>query len=182
MSEQFRQSVVRQVACASTTATGNVSANGNVQLHLVPACGTGQTHARPDNGNGNGTRVVTEKIDQAVKLLAELADHAGAIAPEHKHVFDDARAAISEFGMLMMHAPEGMNGNVTRIVAPMPGVVLRCEKKAGEPVKKGDVVVILDAMKVENPIQVPVNGKIISIRHREGERVAKGSVLAIVKH
>ncbi len=179
MSEQYGQAAVERFECASTMGTSVPGNGGNAHLHLVPSTGSNQSHALPGNGTMRG---LTEKMDQAVKLLAELAEDVGQIAPEQKHVFEDARAAIGEFGMLVMHAPEGVSGDVTRIVAPMPGVVLRCEKKAGEPVKKGDIVVILDAMKVENPIQVPVNGKIISIRHREGERVAKGSVLAIVKH
>ncbi len=175
MSVQFSQTAVAQVACVSAEAGVNVPGNGAGQLHLVPANGKSR-----DDGDGNTP--LSEKMNQATGLLAELAEHVGAIAPEHKHVFDDARAAIHEVEMLLTHAPEGVNGNFTRIVAPMPGVVLRCDKKPGDHVKKGDTVVILDAMKVENPIQVPVNGKVINIRHREGERVAKGSVLAIIKH
>lgn len=167
--EQIRQAAVEQVACASSAVTSNVPPHASGQLHLVP------------KGNGHA-RELSDKMDQAVKLLAELADQVGTVAPEHKHVFDDARAAITEFGMLVIHAPEGVNGNLTRIVAPMPGVVLRCDRKPGDHVKKGDVVLILDAMKVENPIQAPEKGTIINIRPREGERVAKGSVLAIIKH
>lgn len=169
MSENHRPTALEQVAC--TTRANSIKAPDN---------GNGQAHVAPANGNGE-MRVVTEKIEQTVKMLAELADNVGKFAPEHKHVFEDARAAINEFGMLVMHSADGLNGSVTRIVAPMPGVVMRCEKKVGEHVKKGEVVVLLEAMKVENPIQVPVNGQIISIRHREGERVAKGSVLAVVK-
>lgn len=135
----------------------------------------------PTNGNGHGDpRAIANRLEQAVKLLAELADDVGRFAPEHKHTFEEAGAAMNEFGTLLMHSPESTNGHVVRIVAPMPGVILRCEKKPGEDVKKGEVVLILDAMKVENPIRVPVAGKIISIRHGEGERVAKGSVLAVV--
>ncbi len=173
MSGHFSQTAVEQVACVSSNAGGKVPGDGAGQLRLVPANG---------KAGHNGDSHFAEKINQATGLLAELADHVGAIAPEHKHVFDDARVAITEVEMLLTYAPEGVNGNVTRIVAPMPGVVLRCEKKPGDHVNKGDIIVILDAMKVENPIQVPVNGKVINIRHREGERVAKGSVLAIVKH
>jgi biotin carboxyl carrier protein len=169
MSEQHRPFAAEQLACVTTTRSGNVPGNRNPQVHVVPA-----------NGNGN-IRVLTERMEQAVKLLVELADDVGRIAPEQKHVFDDARAAINEFGMLLTNATDGVSGSVTRIVAPMPGVIVRCEKKAGEHVKKGDIVVVLDAMKVENPIQIPVNGRILTIRCREGERVAKGSVLAVVK-
>lgn len=169
MSEHHRQPTVQQLALVTSTKGANMPDNSN-----------GHSHVAPENGNGE-MRVVTEKIEQTVRMLAELADKVSRFAPEHKHVFDDARTAISDFGMLVMHAPEGVNGSVTRIVAPMPGVVMRCEKKVGEHVKKGEVVVLLEAMKVENPIQVPVSGKIISIRHHEGERVAKGSVLALVK-
>lgn len=162
--------------------------DSSIKLACVPKNDTGQAdktngqcQAAPANGTGD-MRGVTDKIEATLKMLAELADNVGRIAPEHKHVFEDARAAISEFGMMVAHSSDGGAGSVTRVVAPMPGVVMRCEKKVGEQVKKGEVLVLLEAMKVENPIQVPVNGKIISIRHGEGERVAKGSVLAIVSN
>ncbi len=152
------------VKAAAEQAAGAVPGNGS----NAPAGAHGELH------------VITQKMEQSTKLLAELAEHAGRIAPDYKRIFEEARAAIDDFGTVLQAPGNGNGHRVTQIVAPMPGVIMRCEKKVGEEVKKGDVVVILDAMKVENPIKVPVTGKLISIRHGQGERVAKGSVLAVV--
>jgi len=68
----------------------------------------------------------------------------------------------------------------TPVVAPMPGMIIRCEKNTGDEVKKGDVVLILEAMKMENSITAPVAGKIISNHCEAGQSVAKGAVLAVI--
>lgn len=68
----------------------------------------------------------------------------------------------------------------TRLLAPMPGVIVMCEKGLGDQVCKGDVVVILEAMKMENLITAPVQGKVVSILCKEGERVRKGTLLALI--
>ena len=65
----------------------------------------------------------------------------------------------------------------TRLLAPMPGVVTICEKQVGDVVCEGEVVLILEAMKMENLVTAPISGKLLS-SCREGERVAKGAVLA----
>lgn len=73
----------------------------------------------------------------------------------------------------------GENGG-TRLIAPMPGVITICEKNVEEQVQKGEVILILEAMKMENLITAPVTGKVISILCKEGERVGKGAVLAVI--
>jgi pyruvate carboxylase subunit B len=73
----------------------------------------------------------------------------------------------------------GVNGG-TPVVAPMPGMIIRCEKKTGDEVKQGDVVLILEAMKMENSITAPVAGKIVSNHCEAGQSVAKGAVLAVI--
>jgi biotin carboxyl carrier protein len=47
-------------------------------------------------------------------------------------------------------------------------------------VKKGDLILILDAMKMENLITAPAAGKVVSLPHGEGKKVAKGAVLAVI--
>jgi biotin carboxyl carrier protein len=67
-----------------------------------------------------------------------------------------------------------------RLVAPMPGVIVICEKSEGEAVQAGDVVLILEAMKMENLVRSPVPGNVISILCTEGQRVTRGEVLALI--
>lgn len=67
------------------------------------------------------------------------------------------------------------------ITAPMPGVVLAVKAKEGDSVKMGDVVVVLEAMKMENDITAKRPGIIKEIRVKEGQTVGSGEVLAVVE-
>jgi pyruvate carboxylase subunit B len=68
----------------------------------------------------------------------------------------------------------------TKIEAPMPGMIIRYEVAVGASVSEGDVVLILEAMKMENSITSPVNGTVKQINHKDGETVQKGDVLAVI--
>jgi pyruvate carboxylase subunit B len=77
-------------------------------------------------------------------------------------------------------APPSASGYATNIVAPMPGMVIRYEAKQGDRVNVDDVVLILEAMKMENSITSPVAGTVLRIERKEGETVQKGDVLAVI--
>jgi len=68
----------------------------------------------------------------------------------------------------------------TRIEAPMPGMVIRYEVNEGDSVHEGDVVLILEAMKMENSITAPVSGTVLSIPFKSGDSVQKGNTLAVI--
>lgn len=78
------------------------------------------------------------------------------------------------------NAPHPATNGGTRLVAPIPGVVTIFEKCPGDEVQRGDIVMILEAMKMENLITSPVPGKVVSIHCKEGERVSKGTLLALI--
>ena len=67
------------------------------------------------------------------------------------------------------------------VVAPMPGTILKVLKATGDAVKAGEVVLILEAMKMENEITAPVDGTIGSLNLTEGSTVAGGDLLFDVK-
>ena len=67
------------------------------------------------------------------------------------------------------------------VVAPMPGTILKVLKATGDSVKAGEVVLILEAMKMENEITAPVDGTIGSLNLTEGSTVAGGDLLFDVK-
>ncbi|WP_300674972.1 biotin/lipoyl-containing protein [Desulfoluna sp.] len=75
-------------------------------------------------------------------------------------------------------APSGGGATLT---APMPGVVLRYEKKAGDKVEKGDVIVVLEAMKMENVLSAPASGTIGELPCREGDTVSTGDALCVIE-
>ena len=73
-------------------------------------------------------------------------------------------------------APAGAQGGV-KVNAPMPGKILGVKVAAGQAVKKGDVLVVLEAMKMENEIVAPQDGTVASINASVGEQVEAGAVL-----
>ena len=64
-----------------------------------------------------------------------------------------------------------------QIKAPMPGNILDVKVTAGQSVKKGDVLVILEAMKMENEIQAPCDGKVTGVNVRKGDTVETQALL-----
>jgi oxaloacetate decarboxylase alpha subunit/pyruvate carboxylase subunit B len=68
----------------------------------------------------------------------------------------------------------------TLLLAPMPGMIVKYEKKVGDAVKKGDTLVILEAMKMENALSAPCDGTVQGIKFASGDSVAKGAVLCAI--
>jgi propionyl-CoA carboxylase alpha chain len=66
------------------------------------------------------------------------------------------------------------------LLAPMPGVLARLEVGAGERVEQGQVVVIVESMKMEHPVRAPLTGTVAEILVRPGQQVETGAVLVVV--
>jgi pyruvate carboxylase subunit B len=62
----------------------------------------------------------------------------------------------------------------------MPGMIIRYDVQEGDSVNEGDVLLILEAMKMENSITAPGSGTVREVRFKEGDNVQKGDVLAVV--
>ena len=63
------------------------------------------------------------------------------------------------------------------ITAPMPGTILKVNVQNGAAVKKGDVLMVLEAMKMENEIMAPADGTVASVNVAQGASVEAGAVL-----
>lgn len=72
-------------------------------------------------------------------------------------------------------------GNSFPVAAPMPGLVLNVKVKVGERINEGDVLLILEAMKMENEITAPTSGSIKSINVAEGSTVNTGDIMVIIE-
>ena len=66
------------------------------------------------------------------------------------------------------------------VPAHITGTVWKIEKKVGESVQPGDVLVILESMKMEMPVEAPEDGKVTEIRCKEAQPVSEGDVLVVL--
>lgn len=76
-----------------------------------------------------------------------------------------------------MGLEDAMTPKVSDVKAPMPGLVLEVNVKPGDHVKKGDTIVVLEAMKMENSIKSPVEAIVQSVSVDKGQAVDKNAVL-----
>ena len=67
-----------------------------------------------------------------------------------------------------------------KITAPMPGTILTVNVTSGSAVKKGDVLMILEAMKMENEIMAPCDGAVTSVSVTKGAAVESGTLLCTI--
>lgn len=68
----------------------------------------------------------------------------------------------------------------TQVVAHITGTVWQVEKGVGDAVEEGDVIVILESMKMEMPVEAPSTGVIREIHCQVGDAVEEGAVLALI--
>ncbi|OQB14326.1 MAG: Glutaconyl-CoA decarboxylase subunit gamma [Firmicutes bacterium ADurb.Bin193] len=71
--------------------------------------------------------------------------------------------------------------NGEQVKAPMPGVILNCKVAVGTKVKEGDIMFILEAMKMENEVMAPADGVVGQILVGKGSSVNTGDVLAVIQ-
>ena len=72
-----------------------------------------------------------------------------------------------------------VSGNA--IKTPLPGVIIDVKVNVGDTVKKGDTVVVLEAMKMENNINADRDGKVVAIQVAKGDTVADGAALIVLE-
>ena len=117
--------------------------------------------------NGTAFEVEVEEVKAAPVVKA-----AAAPAPAAKPAAAPVPAAAP--------APAVVADGDTPVNAPMPGKIVKIVAEAGKAVKKGDVVLILEAMKMQNEITAPADGKLKSVNVAAGQSVKPGDVLAVI--
>ena len=99
----------------------------------------------------------------------------GGVVSAPKAVEKSAPAAATPVASAPQAAAK--EGNVA-VSAPMPGKILAVKAKEGDSVKAGDVLLVLEAMKMENDIVAPQDGVVASINVKVGDSVESGAKLA----
>ena len=121
--------------------------------------------------DGKVFEVEVEKVGGAPKSLsmADFGQPAAPVAPAAPQAAPQAAPAPA--------AAPAASGSGENVVAPMPGNILKVLVNDGDKVSAGDVVVILEAMKMENEIVAPADGT-ISMKVKVGETVDTDQVIA----
>ena len=122
------------------------------------------------NVNGTDYEITLEEVTgaEASKPSAPVAQPAPAAAPAPA----EAPAAPAATA-----APAGGE----QILSPMPGNILNVNVKVGDAVKKGQVLLILEAMKMENEIMAPCAGKVATVAVSKGAAVNSGDLLVAIQ-
>ena len=116
--------------------------------------------------NGTVYDVVVEEVDASGVTTAP------AIAP----VKAAPAAAPAPQKTAAKPVAAGSTG-ATQVNAPMPGTILDVKVSVGQSVKKGDVICVLEAMKMENDIMAPADGVVATVEATQGASVATDAVL-----
>ncbi len=108
--------------------------------------------------NGTAYEITLEVVDAADVKAAPAPAAAPAAAP----------------------APTAAPAGGETVTSPMPGTILSVNVQNGAAVKKGDVLMVLEAMKMENEITCPVDGTVASVNVQNGASVETGAVLCVI--
>ena len=117
--------------------------------------------------NGTTYEVVVEEVGEV------------AAAPVYSAPVVQAPVVTSSAAPKATAAP--VAADASAVTSPMPGTILEVKVSAGQTVKKGDVICVLEAMKMENDIPAPCDGVVASINVQKGASVGAGDVIATLK-
>ena len=117
--------------------------------------------------NGTTYEVIVEEVDSVESVsthtVAPAAPLVSAVTPAPKAV-TTPKAAASALGS-------------NTVTAPMPGTILDVKVSVGQTIRKGDVICVLEAMKMENDIPSPQDGVVASVNVQKGSNVNANDVI-----
>ncbi|TWV88678.1 biotin/lipoyl-containing protein [Chitinophaga pinensis] len=122
--------------------------------------------------NGKSYIAQVAKIDRDTKTVTIIIDQ-----QEYEVVIEEPiDQLLAEMGM-----KDALSRKVNDLKAPMPGLVLKVLVEPGQAIKKGDPVLILEAMKMENVFKAAADAVVKEVKVKERTAVEKGEVLVILE-
>ena len=124
----------------------------------------------------NGRTYEVEVKAGKAMLLSEYE----AVAPAPAAAAPAAPAAAPAAAAPAAPAASAVTGSGEAVSAPMPGNILKVNVKVGDAVKSGTVLVVLEAMKMENEIMAPKDGTVTQVLVSKGSTVDTGAALVVI--
>jgi biotin carboxyl carrier protein len=138
--------------------------------------------------NGNLYNVVIGDIEENIAHVEVNGTHYTVemekkpkAAPAPKPVVRPAAKPAAAPAAAAPVAKPAASGAKSGVKSPLPGVILDIKVNVGDEVKKGQTIIILEAMKMENSINADKDGKIAAINVSKGESVLEGTDLIIIE-
>jgi len=133
-----------------------------------------QAAARPDQPEA-----------QSLRVWLDGAEHRGQVLQDGDQLqvsLDGADWTLSLFDPLLAAGQGRDEGHGGRLTAPMPGKIIALNVDAGASVKRGDVLLVMEAMKMEHSILAPADGTVTELFFAVGDQVPEGAELAAMEH
>ena len=135
------------------------------------------------NINGKGYEAIVEETERNTARV-ELNGKSYTVQIEKEEAIVSPKIAAvkpSSSSADFVDAPQQViSGNAGSIKAPLPGNVSKIKVKEGQAVKAGDVLITLEAMKMENEIFAPCDGTVKEVRVAQGAAVQPGDVILVI--
>ena len=164
---------VPAVATTAEAATGAISPRAKA---LAAKTGADLLKAAPTGPNG---RIIERDVQS---LLDRGLTVSAAAAAEYTSPIEgsgiNGKVVLGDLNAPAAAAPVSADG--TKVLAPMPGAILNVNVSVGASVKAGDVLMVLEAMKMENDIVAPCDGVVKQIPVSKGSTVNTDDVLAVL--
>ena len=129
------------------------------------------------NVNGKSYEVEVEEVGQGISAPRPISTPSVSAAPAPAPQAAPKKEAAPKAATTGGAIPQGAD----MVKAPMPGTILDVKVQAGDKISKGQVLAILEAMKMENEIMSPRDGEVVSVQVAKGASVNAGDVLIAIQ-
>lgn len=136
--------------------------------------------------NGNLYNVTVNDIDEKNIVTVEVNGAPYSVEldrPVNKPVQSPVVRSISNSveAPKVAVAPKAAAKSISSVKSPLPGVILDIKVKVGDVIKRGETILILEAMKMENNIHSDKDGKVSAIKVNKGDSVLEGADLIVIE-
>lgn len=121
-------------------------------------------------------KIYEVEVEEGKAMLLDEYEAKAPAAPAAQQAVSESPAAPA----VVQSGPSASLVSGTQIKSPLPGTVLSVNVSMGQPVKSGDVLMVIEAMKMENDIVAPSDGTVKQILKNKGAVAATGDVLMVI--